>query len=238
LGQPHAPGRVTGFFAHPDDAAFMAGGTLAKWTADGADVSLVVATKGGKGSPDRAQNTADLIAQRSAEERESAALLGVNRVILLDFEDGAVTPDLALREAFVRAIRLLRPDAIVTMDPKAYWFKDSRLNHPDHRAVGEAALAAAFPSARDPLSFPHHLAFEGLNTHRVTEVFLALTATPNVHLDVTATWASKMAAVAAHQSQVADPEGTFRRLEDRHRRTEVGMGDGFVEAFQHIRLAR
>ena len=38
--------------AHPDDCDLACGGTVAKWAADGAEVSLLVLTDGSKGSHD------------------------------------------------------------------------------------------------------------------------------------------------------------------------------------------
>ena len=46
------PKRILGVFAHPDDPEFFAGATFAKWAADGAEITFVVATSGDKGSSD------------------------------------------------------------------------------------------------------------------------------------------------------------------------------------------
>ncbi len=44
--------RVLGVFAHPDDPEFFCGGTFARWAAEGAEITFVVATSGDKGSSD------------------------------------------------------------------------------------------------------------------------------------------------------------------------------------------
>ena len=59
-------GRVMGVFAHPDDPEFFAGATFAKWAADGADITFVLATSGDKGSADP-----DMTHARLAEIREA-----------------------------------------------------------------------------------------------------------------------------------------------------------------------
>ena len=50
--------------AHPDDAEFGAGATLFRWTADGAEATIVIVTDGSKGSWDPRIDDADLVAQR------------------------------------------------------------------------------------------------------------------------------------------------------------------------------
>ena len=42
--------------AHPDDAEFMAAGTIAKWAAEGKEINYVLCTAGDKGTSDRAMS--------------------------------------------------------------------------------------------------------------------------------------------------------------------------------------
>src|SRR2546428_11378261 len=62
--------------AHPDDAEFGAGGTMARWAAEGKEVVLCVVSNGAMGSnnPDVARD--DLIATREREQRAAAAVVG------------------------------------------------------------------------------------------------------------------------------------------------------------------
>ena len=46
------PKRVMIIVAHPDDADFMAAGTLAKWARQGSEVYYVLCTSGDKGTSD------------------------------------------------------------------------------------------------------------------------------------------------------------------------------------------
>ncbi|MEL7674938.1 MAG: PIG-L family deacetylase, partial [Chloroflexota bacterium] len=159
--------RVMGIFAHPDDPEFFCGGTFAKWAAEGREVIFVLATSGDKGSGDFSLTSEALVQMREAEERAAAAQLGVQDVIFLRYPDGELQPTLDLRRQLTRLIRLKRPDIVVTNDPTARWYGTTYLNHPDHRAIGDAALDAVFPAARDHLNFPELYRDEGLQPHKV-----------------------------------------------------------------------
>lgn len=203
---------VLGVFAHPDDPEFFAGATLARWAAEGADITLVLATSGDKGSSDLEMTSQALMAIRETEQRAAARVLGVRDVIFLRFPDGELTPSLELRREIVRLIRLKKPDIVVTLDPTVFWFEGRGLNHPDHRAVGEATLAAVYPTARDRLNFLLLDQHEGLVPHKVRQVYICGTASPNTRVDVTAYIETKIAALREHQSQIPDMEAMAARL--------------------------
>jgi LmbE family N-acetylglucosaminyl deacetylase len=60
-------------------------------------------------------------------------------------------PDIDLRRDIVRVIRRFKPDILVTCDPQTL-FAAYGINHPDHRAAGQATLDAVFPAAGSPSS--------------------------------------------------------------------------------------
>lgn len=226
------PGRALIVSAHPDDPEFGAGGTLAKWTAAGSTVAIVIVTDGSKGSSDRSMTSDRLVPLRQAEERAAAARLGVQDVTFLGFPDGATMPDLALRHAITREIRRFRPDLIITHDPATlYW--DQYINHPDHRAVGQAALDAIFPTARDHLNAPEHLA-EGLEPHIVPVVYLTGSQAPDTWEDITPTLETKLAALREHKSQFTDLDAMAGRVRERSRGVAEGHGMEYAEAFKKI----
>jgi LmbE family N-acetylglucosaminyl deacetylase len=142
--------------------------------------------------------------------------LGVKEVHFLDREDGTLVPDLNLRCDVVRIIRQVKPDVLVTCDPQNL-FATYGINHPDHRAAGQAVLDAVFPAAGNELFFPELLK-EGLQPHMPKEVWTSLTMQPNVVLDVTDMWDTKVRALKEHKSQIGDPAKLEERI--RSRRTE------------------
>lgn len=232
-----APQRVMGIFAHPDDPEFFCGGTFAKWAAEGRYVIFVLATSGDKGSGDLSITSEQLIEIREAEERAAAAKLGVQEVIFLRYPDGELQPTLDLRRQLTRLIRLKRPDIVVTNDPTARWYGTDYLNHPDHRAIGDAALDAVFPSARDHLTFPELYRDEGLQPHKVHQVYLCDTLTPTVKVDVTDYLETKIAALREHVSQIADLDDMARRQREAIDPQFAGDGPRYTEAFRVFQLS-
>ena len=75
---------------HPDDSESAAGGTIAKWCAEGKKVTLVVCTNGDKGSSDRSVVPAELAELREKETLEAARVYGLAGVEFLRLPDQAL----------------------------------------------------------------------------------------------------------------------------------------------------
>ena len=196
-----APERAMVIVAHTDDAEFMAAGTVALWAREGTEVTYVVVTNGDKGSDDPSITGEQLAAIRQAEQRQAAESLGVKEVLFLGYEDSMLQPTLELRRDLARVIRARQPHTVVTFDPTTRFITDNYPNHPDHRAAGDAAVDAVFPAARDRLTFPELLE-EGLEPHKVKELWLSATASPNHWVDIEPVLEQKIAALRKHESQL------------------------------------
>lgn len=231
------PERVLVVAAHPDDIEFGAAGTVARWVAEGAEVRYLLMTRGDKGSDDPAADPARIAVVREGEQRTAAAEIGVAGVEFLDEPDGQVEPSLRLRERVTRAIRAFRPEIVMSHDPTVLFVNNEWVNHPDHRAVGTVVVDAVFPTARDPLNFPEHLA-AGLQPWKVAELFLWSTNEANQLVDIGATLERKIAALSAHVSQFRDFDETARWL--RRGAEELGERAGYraAEGFRRVVLAR
>ncbi|HEY1330238.1 MAG TPA: PIG-L deacetylase family protein [Actinomycetota bacterium] len=204
--------RVVAVFTHPDDAEIGAGATLAKWTADGREVTLVVVSDGEKGSQDPSRDRDELVRLRKEEVRAGAARLGVRDVEFLDVVDGEVENTPELRAAIALIVRRVRPRTVVCPDPTAWFFGDPNdtdhrayFNHRDHRMTGEAVLDAVAPGAGNPHFFPEQLA-EGLRPWDVPEVWLGPTLEANHVEDVTGFVQAKLEALACHASQLVEDQ--------------------------------
>ena len=209
------PKRVLGVFAHPDDPEFFAGATFAKWALDGADITFVIATSGDKGSADPDMTHDRLAHIREQEEREAAAVLGVRQVVFLRYRDGELFPTLELRRDITRLIRMKKPDIVVTLDPTVFWYGTRGINHPDHRAIGAAALEAVFPTARDRLNFIELERDEGLMPHKALTVYIAGAAQPTLTVDVSNVIETQIRSLRAHKSQISDMDKMAARIRER-----------------------
>lgn len=196
-----ATGPVLACFAHPDDAEIAAGGTLARWCAEGLPVDLLVLTNGDRGSQDPEQDRADLARIRREETAAAASVIGFRSSQILEIHDGDLENTPEVREQVVRVLRRLRPEIVVTCDPTVTFFGSRYFNHADHRTAGIVALDSVFPGAGNPHYFPEQLA-DGLRPWDVPEVWLAWTTEPNHHHDITGHLDRKMEALARHASQV------------------------------------
>ena len=228
------PERVLGVFAHPDDPEFFAGATFAKLAAAGSAVTFILATSGDKGSSDPSMTSERLAEIREAEERAAAAALGVPDVIFLRFPDGELQQSLALREELTRVIRQLRPELVITCDPTVFYRDGGSLNHPDHRAIGEATLDAIYPTARDRLNYLAHER-EGLAAHKVQYLYIAGSPQPNFRVDVSNHLEAQIAALAEHRSQISDIARVGEMIRERTR--DEGSGRHYVH-FHRVVLRR
>ncbi|HEX2420254.1 MAG TPA: PIG-L family deacetylase, partial [Acidimicrobiia bacterium] len=112
------PKRALTIGAHPDDAEFGSGGTLARWAQDGCEVSMLVVTDGSKGSWDPAIAPDQLARSRMEEQEKAAAVLGVKgELVHLGHVDGELEYSMDLRRQICMWVRRLRPDIVLSHDP-------------------------------------------------------------------------------------------------------------------------
>ena len=230
------PRRVLTVGAHPDDAEFGAGATLARWAGDGCDVTMVIATDGSKGSWDPRSSPEEIAEVRRGEQRRAADILGAGTVVHLAGVDGELEYSAALREELARIVRVHRPDIVLTHDP---WERYQL--HPDHRIAGFAAVDAVV-AAREPLFYPH----QGVESHRPGAVLLWSADEPD-HAESTAAEfiERKIEALLCHSSQSMTTMGDAARS-DEHRRAfterverrlaDAGrrLGTGPAEVFKRL----
>jgi LmbE family N-acetylglucosaminyl deacetylase len=203
--------RILAITAHPDDVDFAAAGTVAQWTGAGIGVTYCVVTSGDAGGFDETFPRAEMSALRQAEQLAAAKCVGVHDVRFLGYPDGQVEATLALRRDLARVIRQVRPDRVLCPSPERNYAR-AGVSHPDHRAVGSAALDAVYPDARNPFAFPELRDREALDPWTVREVWIAGGPEPDHYVDVTATFPQKIAALQAHESQVAHRDDLADRV--------------------------
>ena len=142
--------KLLAVLAHPDDESMGVGGVIAKYAAEGIEVSLVVATRGQRGrfhghpQGDPRHPGADALALIREQELQAAAdVLGIHEVTLLEYEDQLLdkADPLDAIDRIARHIRRLRPQIVVTFGP------DGTYGHPDHIAISQLTTAAIVAAA-------------------------------------------------------------------------------------------
>lgn len=218
--------------AHPDDAEFGAAGTVIRWVEEGRRVVYAVATDGDKGTSDRSLTPEALARIRREEQTRAAAAVGVREVVYMGYPDQGLEETPALRKDVVRLLRIYRPHTLVTSDPYRRY-----LWHRDHRIIGQVAMDAVFPYARDHMAYPD-LLDQGLEPHKVAEVLFWGTEDINHRSDITATFERKIEALRCHASQMkaftsTDPADW---LKTRSREMAKGSDFNLAEGFHRVTL--
>jgi LmbE family N-acetylglucosaminyl deacetylase len=125
--------RIVCLHAHPDDAEFLAGGTLALLSMAGHKVIILTMTSGDCGSTEHGPDEiADI---RRLEAQRAAAVIGAEHHTL-GFRDLCIFEDDPSRRRVTAALRRFRPDIVLTASPRDY--------HCDHEATGRLVTDACF----------------------------------------------------------------------------------------------
>lgn len=230
VGAVVQPLRVLAVSAHPDDIEFSCSGSIARWVDEGAEVTYCIVTDGSTGTAE-AELAGDKLAEIRREESVTAAgLVGVEEVIFLGYRDGYVEHTLELRRDIARVFRRARPHRLMALDPAPIpggWF----INHPDHRAVGQASLDICVTAGTTPGHFPE-LLDEGLEPFEVPNVWIpTYEGEADTFVDITDTIEVKIQALRCHESQIGEsPVDDWIRTRARER--AVGQSFEYAEAFR------
>jgi len=215
------------FAPHPDDAEGGVGGTMVRWAREGKSIILVICTNGDKGTNDPKIKPEELAKIREAEQLAAAELLGVREVIFLRHPDQGLADTPEFKREITRLIRLYRPEIVATTDSQRRY-----TSHPDHRTTGQVVLDAVSLYSKNLYAFPD-LMEEGLELHKVKEVLLWGTESPNCCFDITDSFDVKMAAMHCHKSQFGDSPSPERakRMRERYKaqaeKEEYELGEAF-----------
>ncbi|MDX1664530.1 MAG: PIG-L deacetylase family protein [Candidatus Promineifilaceae bacterium] len=223
--------------AHPDDLETMCGGTAALLARRGVQIFSVNCTLGDIGaSAEAIRQDASVVrpalaSTRLAEAEAAARILGVEQTFNLGRHDGELIPNLALRAQIARLYRITGADTLWTFDP--FWPGQI---HPDHRAAGQAALDAYMP-AKMPLYRPEQLQHPNAALSCVERIFLFGTERdPNIFVDITDIYDTKLAAAMAHESQFPKGEPDLEWMKERDRRHGEAINVAYAEALLQVEV--
>lgn len=215
--------------AHPDDLETICGGTIALLVQRGVSVFSVNCTLGDIGTQDAATTRPAVATTRLLEAEEAARILGIAQVFSLGHHDGELVADLELRAQIARLYRTTQADTLFTFDP--FWPGQV---HPDHRAAGQAALDAYMPS-KMPLYRPEQLREPDARLGCLKRVFLFSTdREPDIYVDVTGVYETKLAACMAHRSQFPNGPDSLKWLHEWDEEKGKAIGVARAESFKSM----
>ena len=93
---PQGPKKIAVIMAHPDDAEFICGGTVARWAEEGNEIVYVLLTSGDKGSDDPEMTPERLVATRESEQVGADTLLETSSAVFLKPTDAYLKTTLQL----------------------------------------------------------------------------------------------------------------------------------------------
>lgn len=225
--------RALAVSAHPDDIEFGIAATVAGLVEAGWEVTYAIATSGEAGSQDAADDPAEFGRLRREEAVAAARAVGVTDVRFLGFTDGEVRHGSDLQEAIARVFRQVRPHRVFAMTPRIV--TGGRINHPDHRAVGEATLDVCLAAGTTGGWFRHLALEEGLPSWKgLEEVWLYGPGMAEHVEDVSATFERKLEALACHASQMGPDTLTW--VGEHFARLGASAGHAHGEGFEVLRL--
>src|SRR2546425_6302801 len=222
------PDKAMVISAHPDDAEIGSGGVVPKGAAGGWEVTSVLCTNGAAGTADRSLTPAALARKRAEEQRAAADFMGVRHVVMLGYPDGGLEDTRELLGDIVAAIRRYRPHTVFVHDP----YRMKGFQHRDHRKAGIVTTDAVYPYARDHLHFPEQITRDGLEPHKVRELWYWGMDEPDVIVDVTDSIDRQIAGLIRHESQVSGfnvPAG--HTIGERVKKNAAEQAEGY--GFQH-----
>jgi LmbE family N-acetylglucosaminyl deacetylase len=221
--------------AHADDNEFCFGGSIAKWINNGAEVHYLIVTDGQRGSS--GSDSSELVAETRKNEQNAAAdLLGVKSVHYLGYEDGRMELSWELKRDIVAAIRKIRPDTVLCMDPQfLYSAEHNYANHNDHRVVGQAVFDAVYPLSRDKNAFAE---LESLEPHKVQNLLMYNLEKEHYFIDISDTISQKIDALMCHASQTQNAENVSNIMRDfaskcGKKSNIYGLAEGYVRLSLH-----
>jgi len=216
----------------PDDAELGAGGTIAKYVAEGKKVGIVDLTRGELGSRGTAET-------RDREANDAASILGLTVRDNLALRDGFFNNSEEDKLAVIRAIRQYQPEIIIT--------NAITDRHPDHGRAGHMVSEACFLSGLRKIE----TSYDGVlqESHRprlVLQMIQDYYIKPDIVMDITDFYAIKEKSILAYKTQfytgeesgsdepqtyISNPdfmESTAARAREFGRSIQVKYAEGFT----------
>jgi len=172
---------------HPDDAELGAGGTIAKYVAEGKKVGIIDLTRGELGTRGTAET-------RAQEAKNAADILGVVVRDNLGLSDGFFVNEESSQRVVIQAIRKYKPEIIITNA------LDDR--HPDHGRASKLVNDAVFLAGLRRIETQDEgMLQEAYRPRLQLQLIQDKYIQPDIILDITAYWDKKEQSILAYTTQ-------------------------------------
>lgn len=218
--------------AHPDDEVYGMGGTIARLSAEGNEVHVLIVTDGCTAQYAGQANLPEIVAQKHREALEANEILGVKKVHFGTFPDMKLdtVPHVDLNRLIEDAVNAVRPKAVYT-----HFYGDVNL---DHQMVYRSALVAVRPVSGQCVKELY--CYQTPSSTEWSPQLVQTAFLPNVMVDISDFETAKEQALLAYQTEVRvyphprSPQ--YVRETDRARGLQWGLGSS--EAFMLLRKIR
>lgn len=182
---------VLAIMCHPDDMELNCSGTLLKYKAQG---HRVVVCHGANGNMGHYEILPDELRDIRANEARSAAAIGGFEIVSADIGDLTVnSSDTEQLKKFIKIIRTVKPDVIITHSPQDYCS--------DHNELSKLVFKASFDA-----TCPHFMPELGEACHLAplyyTDTDSGINCIPSEYVDITDYIDLKEKMLSCHQSQL------------------------------------
>ena len=176
--------------AHPDDAEYMMGGTIIKYTNKAHKVTIIICTNGNIGHPTLSKKE---IAQIRLEEAEKGAKVLGAEVISLGHDDEFMPDTKEARLKVVDALRSVRPDVVFTLHPNDY-------SNADHRVVSNITIDMSYLKMVKNIQTKHKET-ESYSALYYMDIPSGAGFEPTDYVDISDVFYKKKEALIKHESQ-------------------------------------
>lgn len=189
--------RVLCIQPHYDDNDIAAGGTFAQLAQNGTEVLYLTVTDDLMGVADASLSTEAATQALARDQLAAGKIIGVKEQILLNYPDAGEYDYFALRRDLLKYIRMLKPDFVFTCDP---WLTYEA--HRDHIQTGHAVAEAVLFSSLNKIPSSDPAVDAAYKDHSINGVGFYYSREPNLIVDITSAWESKIAAIRSYATQI------------------------------------
>ena len=215
--------RVLCIQPHYDDNDIAAAGTLLLLQQNGAELFYLTATDDLMGVVDQSLSDEDAAQALKRDQFAAGKIVRVKEQFWLGYPDAGDYDYFALRRDFLKYIRMMQPDFVVTVDP---WLTYEA--HHDHIQTGLAAAEAVMLAGLTKIPSSDPAVDSTYKEHDIKGIVFYHTREPNQIMDISAPWETKIAAVRCYEAQFdqADMDRLIVALDAKSQ--QVAAGESFA----------